>query len=81
MAFELVGHGPAATGGGPGWAMRPDLYAKCLRCGDYVSLDPSTTDGCSCGALFRDSDAYRLGSPFGDDAIAVYRVSGPDEPR
>lgn len=81
MAFELVGHGPEATGGAHGWAMRPGLDAKCSRCGDYISLDPGTTEGCSCGALFKDNDAYRLGSRFGDEAIAIYRVSGADEPR
>ena len=70
----LVGNGPTATGPGPGWRMRPDLFAKCPHCGDLFSLDPSVTTQCSCGRLHKDHSAGRFGCyPDGDDAIEIYR--------
>lgn len=55
-------HGPSATCPGPGWRMRADLFAKCLRCGGMVSLDPDETATCSCGSISKDADAGRFGS-------------------
>lgn len=71
--YEYVGKGPAATGGGPGWTMRPDLYARCVRCGDFMSLAPDEYGECRCGALHKDPDVGRLGSSFPDTAIEIYR--------
>jgi hypothetical protein len=53
--------------------MRSELFARCTRCGDFVSLDPHETASCSCGALFTDSDAARFGSTLGDSRVEVYR--------
>jgi len=71
--YELIGHGPSATGAPTGWSMRPALLAECPRCRELLSLDPTETATCSCGALHKDSDAGRFGSTFGDDRIAIYR--------
>lgn len=70
--YELLGHGPSATGSGRGWVMRPDLYARCSRCGDLMSMDPNETVSCRCGSLFKD-DIGRFGSSLGDSSIAIYR--------
>jgi len=70
---ELLGYGPSATGGRAGWRMRADLFAKCPRCGDMVSLDPDETATCSCGSITKDADAGRFGSSVGDEGIAIYR--------
>lgn len=71
--YELIGHGPGATGAPTGWSMRPDLLAQCPRCREFLSLDPSETASCSCGSLQKDSDVGRFGTTFGDDRIAIYR--------
>lgn len=73
--YVLLGHGPAATGSGTGWSMRDDLFAKCPRCGDLMSLAPTETLTCSCGSLSKDADAGRFGSTLGDEDIAIYRLS------
>ena len=70
--YELLGHGPSATGPGPGWRMRADLFAKCLLCGEMVSLDPDETATCSCGSISKDADAGRFSSSVGD-GLAIYR--------
>ena len=73
--LELVGHGPEATGSGPGggWWMRPELCFRCGDCGGFVGSDPTVTEQCGCGALTKDGDAGRIGSRHGDASIAVYR--------
>jgi hypothetical protein len=71
--FEYLGNGPAVTGDGPGWSMRADLYARCTRCGEMMSLSPDAYAQCRCGALHKDPDAGRFGSSLGDAAIAIYR--------
>lgn len=71
--YELLGHGPSATGPGTGWRMRADLFAKCVDCGDMLSLDPNETARCSCGSLSKDADTGRFGSIVGDGGIAIYR--------
>ena len=71
--YEYVGNGPAATGGERGWSMRTDLHARCVRCGDFVSLDPNTYGACRCGAISKDADAGRFGSSLGDASIEIYR--------
>ena len=65
--------GPAATGGTTGWAMRPNLFFRCTRCGYFMSADPMTYDTCFCGDLHKDAAAGRFGSMRGDAAIEVYR--------
>ena len=71
----LLGHGPEATGSGPGggWWMRRELWFGCGGCGGLVSGDPAVSEACRCGALSKDGDAGRIGSRHGDPAIAVYR--------
>jgi hypothetical protein len=71
--YEYLGNGPAATGSGPAWSMRPDLYARCVRCGDFISLDPAEYGHCACRAMQKDPDAGRFGSALGDSAIEIYR--------
>jgi hypothetical protein len=71
--YEFAGHGPSATGSGRGWSMRADLFAKCPRCGAMLSLDPAPSANCPCGSLYKDADAGRFGSSFGDEAIEIFR--------
>jgi hypothetical protein len=73
--YDYLGNGPGATGGRPGWTMRADLFARCVRCGDLVSLDPDEYGACRCGAIHKDCDAGRFGSSLGDDTIEIYRHS------
>ncbi len=73
LGYEYLGYGPFATGGGVGWHMHPELHARCVRCGDYVSLDPDEFGDCRCGAIHKDPDAGRFGSSLGDDQIEIYR--------
>lgn len=61
------------TGPGEGWTMSKELYARCPRCGYYMSLDPSTDDVCPCGNLCKDSGAGRFGADSGDASIAIYQ--------
>lgn len=77
--YIYLGNGPAATNGGQEWSMRPDLYARCIGCGGFVSLDPTEYGGCDCGALYKDIDAGRFGSNHGDHAIEIYRRSPQHE--
>jgi hypothetical protein len=71
--YEYLGKGPAATGDGLAWAMRADLYARCVRCGDLMSLAPDEPARCRCGALHKDPDAGRFGSSLGDKTIEIYQ--------
>jgi len=71
--YQYLGNGPAATGGGGGWHMRAELFARCIRCGDFISLDPDEYDNCRCGAIDNDRDAGRFGSSLGDSQIEIYR--------
>lgn len=71
--YRYLGNGPVATGSGPGWTMSSNLYARCVRCDTFVSLDPTEYGRCTCGTLSKDIDAGRLGSSLGDDAIEIYR--------
>ncbi|MGW8566109.1 hypothetical protein [Isoptericola sp. NPDC055881] len=70
--YRFVGRGPSATGPGPGWTMRPDLYARCMRCEDLLGLDPSADATCRCGRLYKDTSYGRFGSADGDDDIAIF---------
>ncbi|MFI6673349.1 hypothetical protein [Kribbella sp. NPDC050470] len=78
--YTYLGNGPAATGGDPGWAMRSDLSASCIRCGSFVSLDPTEHGHCECGAINKDPDAGRFGSSLGDQAIEIYRLNQARQP-
>lgn len=79
--LDLLGHGPAATGGLTGWSMDADIVFRCIRCGDLMPADPDVTATCRCGALHKDADAGRFGSVLGDDAIEVFgRRSGLPAP-
>ncbi len=53
--------------------MSPDLYAKCPKCGYFLSLDPMKNDGCPCGNLNIDSDTGRFSIKTGDSTIKIYR--------
>ena len=71
--FEFLGRGPAATGSETGWRMRADLFAKCPQCDAMLSLDPAESASCPCKGLYKDADAGRFGSSFGDERIEVFR--------
>jgi hypothetical protein len=70
--YDYLGSGPSATSGEPGSTMRGDLYARCTRCGDLLSLEPADGGQCACCALCKDPDAGRFGSTLGDAAIEIY---------
>ncbi len=53
--------------------MRAELFARCIRCSDLISLDPDEYDNCRCGAIRKDRDAGRFGSSLGDSQIEIYR--------
>jgi hypothetical protein len=71
--YKFVVWGPAATGSRVGWAARSDLFGRCTRCGDLLSLYPDKDESCRCGHLYKDVGAGRFGSADGDDSIAIYR--------
>jgi hypothetical protein len=71
--YRFVGLGPTATGPGSGWATRSDLFGRCSRCGDLLSLSLDKDQSCRCGCLYKDVGGGRFGSTAGDDSIAVYR--------
>ena len=70
---QYLGNGPAATGGGGVWHMSSELFARCIRCGDFVPLNPDEYVNCQRGALYMDRDAGRFGSSLGDNQIEIYR--------
>lgn len=70
--YRFLGWGPAATGSSAGWTLRSDLFGRCPRCGDLISLWPDRDESCRCGALYKDVGASRFGSSLGDDSIAIY---------
>ena len=72
--LHYLGNGPAATGGERGWNMSRELYFRCVQCDYLMQADPSTYDDCFCGAMYKDADAGRFGSQFGDSQIEVYRL-------
>jgi len=53
--------------------MRADLFAKCPQCDAMLSLDPAESASCPCKGLYKDADAGRFGSSFGDERIEVFR--------
>lgn len=61
------------TGPENGWTMNSDLYAKCPKCGYYMSLDPTQSDMCPCGNLIKDIDYGRFGARTGDKTIEIYQ--------
>lgn len=61
------------TGQKNGWIMNSGLYAKCPKCGYYMSLDPTQSDVCPCGNLIKDSDCGRFGAQTGDETIKIYQ--------
>ena len=71
--YRFLGWGPAATGTAIGWAMHPDLFGRCSRCGDLVSLDPHVDETCRCGRLAKDTSG-RFGSVDGNGSIAIYTI-------
>lgn len=70
--YRFLGWGPAATGVTSGWLMRPDLFGRCIRCGDLVSLDPHLDETCRCRRLTKEPG--RFGSADGNESIAIYTV-------
>ncbi len=70
--YRFLGWGPGPTGAGLGWAMRPQYFGRCGRCGDMLSVDAENDGECRCGGLYNDSGCGRFGSVDGDDTIAIY---------
>lgn len=63
LRYQYLRKGPEK-----GWVMKPDLYAKCPKCGYYMSLDPTQSDMCPCGNLSKDIDFGRFGATTEIDA-------------
>ncbi len=70
--LEFLGTGPSATGSTYGWAMSPDIYFRCTRCGWFLPARTRESVSCSCGSLSIDVDYARIGSDLVDKAIEVY---------
>src|SRR5687768_13979317 len=71
--FEFLGRGPKATGASGGWPSSPDIYYRCITCGDLMRATHHGYFECSCKAMRLDWDAARFGSSYGDENILVYR--------
>lgn len=71
MAYIYYKTGPNAKNGG--WRMSTDIYAKCPKCGYYMSLDPEADDICTCGNMHKDSSYGRFGAKTGDKSIRLYK--------
>lgn len=69
---EDSGYRYLRTGPRNGWEMRSDLYAKCPRCGHFLSLDPTISESCPCGNLYKDNGVGRFGAETGDNSIRIY---------
>jgi hypothetical protein len=50
---EYLGRGSAATGGGPRLDDETDLYARCIGCGDSMSLNLTSTASVGAGTAQR----------------------------
>ena len=61
------------TGPKNGWEMKPELYAKCPKCGYYMSLTPTDSDVCPCGNMSKDCDYGRFGAKTGDASIKIFK--------
>ncbi len=53
--------------------MNKDLYAKCPECGDYMSLDPTKSESCHCGNMYKEREG-RFGADTGDMSIEIYTL-------
>lgn len=73
--YTFLGWGPAATGGGSGWRVSSDYFARCHRCGDVISLCTEVDETCRCGRVYKDRSAGRFGHSDGDASIAIYSQS------
>lgn len=72
--FQYIGNGPSATGANAGWAMSGNLYFRCICCGYMMKAITKKNERCDCGNLYKDCDAGRFGSNFGDENIEVYKL-------
>lgn len=71
--YDYLGRGPAASSGGIGWKVAPDIYYRCVSCGDLITLHAAENGGCSCGKLDVDTDYGRFSAFFGDHNVLVYQ--------
>lgn len=53
--------------------MSKDLYAKCPECGYYMSLDPTKSESCPCGNMYKECEG-RFGANTGDMLIEIYMI-------
>lgn len=58
-----------------GWPNGPDLYYKCLICGDFVCS--FAYDECRCGNIDVDVGAGRVGAK-GKQHVRLIRIKDPD---
>ena len=67
MKYQYLRTGPDC-----GWRMSKDLFAKCPKCGYYMSLDPAQDDSCPCGNMSKDTGMGRFGANTGDMSIDLF---------
>ena len=68
MSYEYLRTGPD-----DGWHMSSELYARCPKCGFYMSLDPGKSESCPCGNMYKDCGDGRFGAYTGDASIKIYK--------
>ena len=73
--YEFLGRGPESTGVNNGWPRSPDIYFRCVSCGEMMCSDHTGYYDCRCESMNLDWDAGRFGSSLGDLNILVYRKS------
>lgn len=50
------------------------LFYECGVCGDVLNSEPPDSEVCTCGNLYIDVDAGRMGSRRGDEALTLLRA-------
>lgn len=69
---RFLGWGPGATSGPSRWRAI-DYFGRCGACGALLRIWDDKSEQCTCGRLYKDVEAGRVGSSDGAETIAVYR--------
>ncbi len=71
-----IGKGISAfkTRGFSGFNLDKNIYIKCEKCGDFISMHPRLKETCSCGNIIKDIDSGIIECKTGLDSMELYKV-------